>query len=94
MSSKLGEYLDQLARALERRKIGDTTGEERSLERMDRLWYEMSVKDRATVDDLGARMARGEVSDDDFIRERRRSISTPTCAVVARVRSLQLRRAA
>lgn len=60
----LKRYRELLAHMLERREAGDEEAEERALELMDPLWFEMSEKDRDSVRRLSKAINDGSLSPD------------------------------
>lgn len=70
MSTLLLQYKQNLARLVRDCPHGEQSQEEdRLTEVLDDLWYRLSPEERATADDFSRRLAKDEISAEDFYRE-------------------------
>jgi hypothetical protein len=69
MTKDLEAYRQALANLLFVYRDGPAHEEARLIDRLDALWYRLSVGERAIADDFSRRVASGEVSEEQFYWE-------------------------
>lgn len=73
----IDRYKRLLADVFEARSSGDEAAEDRLLDDMDLLWHELGDDGRAAINRLSARIASGELPEEEFVREIRGRVNQP-----------------
>lgn len=69
MTRELELYQQKLATLLHTYRDGPEAVEERLVGELDDLWYSLSQEERVIADNYSRRIARGEVTEEQFFRE-------------------------